>query len=204
MPGPELNESEWQAFLDVLWEIEPRPDYIVASGSLPPGVPLDFYARVAQIAKDQGSRLIVDTSEEALRLAVMEQVYMIKPNVREIKQLIGLNIRDEMNLESISNQLLIDHKIEVIVISLGAAGALLTTPEYSEYFRSPAVPIVSKIGAGDSMVAGIVPSLARGQSLKESILYGISAGAATVMTPGNDLCHGEDVEKLYRQMTSNL
>ena len=128
---------------------------------------------------------------------------MIKPNVREIKQLVALNAWDEMNLEATSRQILIDHKIEAIATSLGAAGALLTTPEYSEYFRSPAVPIVSKIGAGDSMVGDIVFSLARGKSLRESVILGISAGAASVMKLVNELCHGEDVEKLYRQMTSN-
>ena len=95
-------------------------------------------------------------------------------------------------------------RCEVLVISLGAAGALMISKEISERILPPAVPIISKVGAGDSMVAGIVLSLARGKPLRESVLFGVAAGTAAVMTPGTELCRREDVERLFESMVSGL
>jgi 6-phosphofructokinase 2 len=90
----------------------------------------------------------------------------------------------------------------VLVISLGAAGALMVSEEISEHLLPPTVPIVSKVGAGDSMVAGIVLSLARGKPLRESIRFGVAAGTAA-MTPGTELCRREDTERLFIGMLSD-
>ena len=91
-------------------------------------------------------------------------------------------------------------RCEVLVISLGAAGALMISENVAQHILPPTVPIVSKVGAGDSMVAGMVLSLARGKTLRESVLFGVAAGAAAVMTPGTELCRREDAERLYAQM----
>ena len=93
-------------------------------------------------------------------------------------------------------------RCEVLVISLGAAGALVVSEEFAERILPPTVPIMSKVGAGDSMVAGIALSLARGNPLKDSILFGVAAGSAAVMTPGSELCRREDAERLYEGMVS--
>jgi 6-phosphofructokinase 2 len=89
---------------------------------------------------------------------------------------------------------------EVIVVSLGAAGALLVTSEEVTRLRAPTVPITSKIGAGDSMVAGIVLNLARGETVQEAARFGVAAGSAAVMTPGTELCRREDTERLYERI----
>ncbi len=91
---------------------------------------------------------------------------------------------------------------KVVVVSLGAGGALLVTEETNEQLRTPTVPIRSKLGAGDSMVAGIVLSLARGKNIREAVLYGLAAGAAAVMTPGIELCSKTDTDRLYDRLTS--
>ena len=88
------------------------------------------------------------------------------------------------------------------MISLGAAGTLMVSQEGYEHIQQPTVPIVSKVGAGDSTVAGIVLSLARGNALRDAVRFGVAAGAAAVMTPGTELCRREDTERLYDQMTS--
>jgi 6-phosphofructokinase 2 len=90
-----------------------------------------------------------------------------------------------------------DGMCEVMVISLGAAGALMVSENVVERVSSPTVPIISKIGAGDSMVAGIVLMLARGQAVGDAVRFGIAAGAAAVMTPGSELCRRVDAERLY-------
>lgn len=201
MPGPRLQQKEWQQFLEKIKALSPSPDYLVASGSLPPGVPDDFYARLAGVAQQAGSRFIVDTSGEALRQAADKGVYLLKPNLRELQQLTNNPLDDEGAQHAAANQLIDQGQCEVVILSLGAAGALLATRQGIEHLRSPTVPIKSKVGAGDSMVGGIVSALARGFSIREAALYGISAGAAAVMTEGTELCQRDDTEHLYQQLS---
>ncbi|WP_407356343.1 1-phosphofructokinase family hexose kinase [Methanolobus sp. WCC5] len=201
MPGPQLETHEWEQCLRELSLITPAPDYLVASGSLPLGVPSDFYARVARIGKDMGAKVIVDASGDALEHALQEGVYLIKPNVREFRELAGNDIKEELQIAQAAQGMIRDGKCEAMVISLGAGGALLVLEDNVEHIVPPTVPISSKVGAGDSMVAGIVLSLSKGKELREAALYGIAAGSAAVMTPGTELCRKEDTERLYAKMT---
>jgi 6-phosphofructokinase 2 len=200
MPGPALQEQEWQRCLDVLSTVEPRPDYLVASGSLPPGVPVDFYARVAHCIKESGCRLIVDTSDDELRAAAEAGVYLLKPNMRELGQLAGHQIEGEDEQVDVAREIVRREQAQAVAVSLGAAGAVLVSEGKTTRLRAPTVRIRSKIGAGDSMVAGIVWSLAQGWDLVEAARYGVAAGSAAVMTPGTELCRREDTERLYEQM----
>lgn len=202
MPGPTLQEDEWNQCLVALSEWSPKPSYIVASGSLPPGVPMDFYARVARVARSIGARLIVDSSGEALSLAVREGVFLIKPNLREFTQLVKRKIRDESQQRTLAKQIIESGQSEAVVISLGAGGATLVTNEISEHVRAPTVPVESNVGAGDSMVAGIVLALTKGLPLREAARFGVAAGAAAVMTPGTELCRRKDAVRLYKLMRS--
>ena len=200
MPGPELGAEEWQRCLDQIFAGESKPQYVVASGSLPPGVPQDFYARVARLGKQHGARVVVDTSGEALRLALREGVFLVKPNIREFREMLGSGGEDESKIRALAKKMVLDGQCEVVVISLGAAGVLMVSDSGLERLQPPAVPIISKVGAGDSMVAGMVLSLARGNSLRAAVRFGVAAGTAAVMTPGTELCRREDAERLYRQM----
>jgi len=202
MPGPELREAEWQGVLDALERLDPTPDYVVASGSCPPGVPEDFYRRVAELSQSQGSRLIVDTSGEPLSLAAEAGVYLLKPNMRELGQLAGQEIESEEHQIEAAKGLLESGQAEVVVVSMGAGGALLVTDELGEHLRTPTVPIRSRLGAGDSMVAGIVLGMARGERVLEATRFGIAAGASAVMTPRTELCRREDTERLYERLVS--
>lgn len=201
MPGPEIGEEECQRCLEELFSEESGPDYIVASGSLPPGVPEDFYARIARMGKARGARVVVDSSGEALRLAMREGVYLIKPNIREFRELMGTGMEEESEIRDLAKQVVSGGQSEVVVISLGAAGVLMVSAAGPERLQPPAVPIMSKVGAGDSMVAGLVLSLARGNALRDAVRFGVAAGTAAVMTPGTELCRREDAERLYQQMT---
>lgn len=200
MPGPTLQKAEWEPFLQQLAAMEPAPDYVVASGSLPPGVPPDFYALVARIGKKMGAKVVIDVSGEALEAALQAGVFLLKPNIREFQELVGKEITEESQIKAEAQKMVRSGRCEVLVISLGAAGALVVSDEFVERIIPPTVPIVSKVGAGDSMVAGIVLSLARGNSLRESILFGVAAGSAAVMTPGTELCRREDAERLYESI----
>ncbi len=200
MTGPTLKEEEWWQCLKVVSFLRPKPGYLVASGSLPPGVPDDFYARVADIASQLGARLIVDTSGEPLRFASQAGAYLLKPNMREMKDLVGHEIRDEFELEDSARELIGKGRVEAVVISLGAEGALAVSGNGCEHVRAPSVQVSSVVGAGDSMVAGIVLSLARGKTLGEAVSFGVAAGAAATMSPGTGLCCRGDTERLFRQV----
>jgi 6-phosphofructokinase 2 len=201
MPGPELGEEEWKRCLDVLSSFKPGADYIVASGSLPRGVPSDFYARAAVIANAAGARLIVDTYGEALKFALEIGVYLIKPNIREFRELTGDELKGETTIKARAMKIVESGQAKVVVISLGAAGVLLVSETGCERIQPPTVPIVSKVGAGDSMVAGIALSLGRGKTIRDSIRFGVASGTAAVMTPGTELCRREDAERLYAEMS---
>jgi 6-phosphofructokinase 2 len=195
-----LQEREWQQCLDTLATLTPPPDYIVASGSLPPGVPVDFYAHLARLAHDRGARAIVDTSGEALRAAGQAGVYLLKPNVQELSDLVARDLADEAQQEAAALDLVQRGQSEVVVLSLGPAGVLLVSAAGCTRLRAPTVRVASKVGAGDSTVAGIVWSLTQGFSLRDATLFGVATGAAAVMTYGTGLSHRADVERLYQRL----
>jgi 6-phosphofructokinase 2 len=203
MPGPVLKEEEVQLALEEVAASSPDSGFLVASGSLPPGVPADFYARVARAGKGAGAKVIVDTSGEPLKRALQEGVYLIKPNLREFRELVDGDLRDEAEIEAAARKVVAGGGCELLVISLGSAGALFVSREAVAHMRPPTVRIVSKVGAGDSMVAGITLSLARGMAPRDAALFGIAAGAAAVMTPGSELCRKEDAERLYRKLRAD-
>lgn len=199
-PGPALAEKEWTFFLDYLAGMDPPPDYVVASGSLPRGVPTDVYGRLARHVRDLGGRMIVDTWGEPLVEAAEAGVYLLKPNIRELGQIAGRDLQGDREIEAAARGLIDDGDNEALIVSLGAGGALVVTAEGNERIAAPTVPIQSRIGAGDSMVGGITLGLARGWDVPVAARYGVAAGAAAVMTPGTQLCRREDTERLYAQM----
>ena len=197
MPGAVLDEKEWKSCLETLETLAQNADYVVASGSLPEGVPTDFYARVAAIAKAQNARCVLDTSGEALLLAAGEGVFMLKPNLGELSALAGKASITALEQEHLAQALIEEGKAEVIVVSLGKQGAMLATKDQIEYVQAPTVHSQSTVGAGDSMVAGMVLALSQGKSYTEMVQYGVAAGTAATMNAGTQLCKKTDVEALY-------
>ena len=200
MPGPEVAREEWERCLTEIESVDPAPSYLVASGSLPPGVPPDFYARLAEIARERKSRLVIDTSGPALREALRVGAFLVKPNMREFQELVGRRLDHEVEQKAEACRLIADGVAEVVVVSLGAAGALMAVGDKTSFVRSPVVPQRSRVGAGDSMVGGIVTALVRGMPIDAAVRYGVAAGSAAVMTDGNELCRPSDVEELYQEL----
>ncbi|MFO7561515.1 MAG: 1-phosphofructokinase family hexose kinase [Enhygromyxa sp.] len=196
MPGPALSEAERGEWLTQLRELSPAPAYLVVSGSLPPGVPIDGFAELlAAIPREV--RIVVDSKREALARAVDLGVYLIKPNASELAELFGEELDDEFDVEAAGREIVEGGGAEVVLVSLGRGGALLISAEGTQRFSAPEVPLRSKVGAGDSLVGGLVAGLDRGEALADAVARGVAAGAAAVMTPGTELCRREDVERLY-------
>jgi len=200
MPGPEVQEHEWRKCLDVVFDGDGVPDYIVASGSLCPGMPEDFYKQLADLSINYKSKLIVDTSGKPLEIAFHSGVYLIKPNIGELAKISECDISNEHQMLEAAQQLIAKGKTEIVVVSMGAGGALLVTGDHHEVIRTPMVPIESRIGAGDSMVAGVVMKLAKGSSVQDAVKYGVASGAAACMTPGSQLCRKEDTDRIYKDI----
>jgi 6-phosphofructokinase 2 len=199
MPGAPLTEEELERAYRTIAELSPPPAYLVLSGSLPPGVPAGFYADTIRRIPDQ-TRVIVDTSGPPLREAMEVGAYLVKPNLRELEQAAGRRFESDADIVKAARHCADSGRATVVVVSLGAGGALLVTCDQSVQIRSPTVPIRSKVGAGDSMVAGMTLGLSRGQSLADAARLGVAAGASAVMTAGSALCTREETERLYAQM----
>jgi len=200
LPGPALSGEEWKACLERARQLAPRNGYLVASGSLPPGVPEDYYAQVVRAGQEAGARVVVDTSGAPLHAALAARPFLAKPNFRELCRLLGAEDEGALDVETAARDVVRQTGVEVLVVSLGAAGVLLATADRCVRIPSPTVPIQSKVGAGDSTVAGIVLGLVRGLPLDDAVRFGVAAGAAAVMTPGSELCRREDAERLYAGM----
>ena len=198
-PGPELSEPEWQACLDAVFEF--GAGIIVATGSLPRGVPTDFYRRLARRAKASGIKVVLDTSGEALSEAVDEGVFLVKPNRRELEHLTGRSIQTPADQEALSRQLVDAGKAEIVALTLGADGALLATSAGTQRLPSIDVPVKSAVGAGDSFVGGITLGLARGWPAEDAFALGVATATATVLTAGTELCRRDDVERLFEQVS---
>ncbi len=199
LPGPELSAVEQQACLDAIAALDPRPSWLVLSGSFPPGVAPMFFDQVVAQAQRIGARLVLDCSGEALRHAGQRgAIHLLKPSLSELATLAGGKVEGVAAQEAALRELIGRGVAEVIVLSLGGEGAVLASKEGIERFAPLDVPVCSAVGAGDSMVGAMVLALSRGWSLPAAVRYGIAAGSATLMRPGTELCRAEDVERLYR------
>lgn len=199
MPGAIIKEAEWQQLLRALKLQKPSPKIIVASGSLPPGVPDDFYRKVAKIAKEVKAKCFLDTSGMALSQAMeRDHFFLLKPNLKELCELTGQTSITGMGHEKAALQLVDEGKAEMVVVSLGAKGAILATKQGVERVVPPTIVVKSTVGAGDSMMAGLALAYARGATPREMLMYGVACGTAAAMSAGTELCSKTNVDQVYQ------
>ncbi|MFM6986148.1 MAG: 1-phosphofructokinase family hexose kinase [Hydrogenophaga sp.] len=200
MPGPHLSEAEWQDALRHVERLHPFPDIVVASGSLPPGAPLDFYARLARLCHARDARMVLDTAGPSLVAALAEGVYLFKPNLRELAELVGRPLVTPAQWEVAARQLVTEGKAQVVALTLGHQGALLVTRDAVWQAQPLDVPVASAVGAGDSFVGALVWGLQQGLPLEQAFGWGVAAGTATLLSAGTALCRPEDVRRLQPQV----
>ena len=198
MPGDSLSREEEAGILSTLQAISPFPEYIVVSGSLPPGMKPEFLREIVKVAKGNGARIIADTSGEALAQMVDEGVFLLKPNLGELAALTGQESLDNDSADEAAKDLIAKGKTEVIVVSLGPQGAYLVTKDITKLIPAPTVKKLSTVGAGDSMVAGMVSVLSRGGDFIEMVRMGVACGSAATMNSGTQLFKKADAEKLFK------
>jgi 6-phosphofructokinase 2 len=200
LPGSPLHRAEWEAVLYELENIKTKPKFVVASGSVPPGVPADFFARIVAIAKTLGAKPLVDTSSAALKAAIDEGVYLVKPNLNELSDLCGKPLETDEARIAACRDMIKSGEAEVVALTLGGDGALLVTRDGVWRAKPIQIEAVSTVGAGDSFLGGMVAALAKGEPLDKAFRVAVAAGYAAVMRPGTELSHQDDVERLMPQI----
>jgi 6-phosphofructokinase 2 len=199
LPGPSLDPSEWQEGLDLIAGLNPFPRFVVASGSLPADVPLDFYVRVSRIAKQRGAMMVLDTSGPPLAMAVAEGLDLIKPNLREMGDLIGRQPADAAEWTEAARELVQTGKANVVALTMAHLGATLVARDLTLRARPVSIAPLSATGAGDSFLGALIWRLAAGHDLKDAFCWAAAAGAAALLHPGTELCRPDDVERLVAQ-----
>lgn len=195
-PGREAREETIKALIDQIRSFAPA--YVVASGSLPPGLPDYFYGLIVKNAAAVGAKCIVDTSGAALQALRGRHAYLIKPNIGELCRMLNVDWIDKEEIPAAAQQVITDGFAEIVVVSMGAAGAWLVSSEKKYFIAAPVIEKKSTVGAGDSMVAGITHMLQKKHSLKDAITFGVACGSAATMNEGTQLFNKADAEQLYK------
>jgi 1-phosphofructokinase family hexose kinase len=192
-PGPLVQPAEWTAFLDHLSGLVEGlgARVVVASGSLPPGLPLDACAEVVRVARGRGARSIVDTSGGALTAALASGPDLVKPNRDELREATG-----ERDLVAGARVLLARGAREVVV-SAGAEG-LVAVQRSGEVLRAAlGTPLAGNpTGAGDAAVAALAAGLARGATDPDALADAVAWSAAAVLHPLAGQVHQDDIDRL--------
>lgn len=196
LPGPSLAEGEWQSCLQEAARIPVAAGLVVASGSLPPAVPEDCYARLARLLAARGVRMAIDCSGPALACALEAGVYLAKPSLRELAEVTGASLDTHAAQLAACRRIVDAGQAQLVALSLGSSGALLVTAEGAWQADALPVRVASTIGAGDSFLAGLVLALAHGAAPDHALAQAIAASAAALLTSGTALCRPEDVAKL--------
>lgn len=195
-PGDPLSSDEVKAVLEAVRK--QKANYVVASGSLNEGLSSDFLIRVSEIARENGSKFILDTSGDALADTLKSGgVYLAKPNIGELARLIGVESIDVDEADDAVLEIIEKGWAQIVVVSLGPQGAVLVSREETYFVPAPNVRKRTTVGAGDSMVGGMVWALSQGKTLKEVAKWGVACGSAATMGDGTQLFRAEDARRLY-------
>jgi 6-phosphofructokinase 2 len=195
-PGPRVTDAECASCLEVLSEV--ACDVLVASGSLPPGAPTDFYAQVAALMGRRGIEFVLDTSGSALAAGLAGGgVRLVKPSIGELRQLVGAELTSVAEVSEAAMAIVEQSQAELVAVTMGREGALLAQRDGPQFLPALAVEARSAVGAGDSFLAAMVHALARDWDAFHAFRYGMAAGAAAVLTAGTGLAYRDDIERLF-------
>jgi tagatose 6-phosphate kinase len=173
---------------------------VTFSGSLPPGVPLDFYRQMIAIAREADVPALLDGSGEALRLGIQAQPALVKPNEKEFADLAGKQLTDRADFARAAIEFAEQYQT-LVVVSLGADGAIAANRHEVWHVCPPPLAIKSAVGSGDSTVAGITYGLTHGFAFEEAIKFGVAAGTANALTVGAGVFTSEDFQRVLAQVT---
>ncbi|MEJ2410523.1 MAG: PfkB family carbohydrate kinase, partial [Novosphingobium sp.] len=197
--GPTLSEREWRECLDLVAQVD--CDAMVLSGSLPPGVPADFYARIAHLLRPRGIEIVLDSSGPALAHGIdAGSLFLIKPSLGELQQYTGRKLTAPDEIGRAAMEIVEAGKARLVAVTMGHEGAVLARAEGPVFLPALRIEAASAVGAGDSFVAGMVFALSTGKSELEAFRFGMASGSAAVLRAGTGLACPPDIERLLKQI----
>lgn len=202
MPGPTVTDEELAAAETRIEALARRSSLVVLSGSLPSNVAPPRFGSLVRRIRSTGAALIVDTSGDALAAAAESGTLLMKPSVRELSTFAGRVLSGEPEIVAAALDLLDRGPNDAVVVSLGAAGALLVRPDAPAVrVHGPRVHALSTVGAGDSLVGAMAVALERGDDTEDAVGLGVAAGTAATLAHGTGLCRRDDVERLVHHVS---
>lgn len=193
-PGPHVSEEECEVFLKHYRSLLDKFDVVAASGSLPQGVPEDFYYTLVTEAKNRSKTFILDTSGIYFKYGVEAHPYMIKPNLEEMEKVLGRKIASMKE----KAEVLISFKEKGVALpcmTLGKDGCLAVFDDGVYQYYAPPLNAVNTVGSGDSFVAGCAAAFDRGMEQKDAIRLGMACGMANTQYFKTGMVSVELVEK---------
>ena len=199
-PGCSISEEEEKEFFDVFEKLAKESDVITLSGSLPKGVEADIYARLITKAKEQGAKVILDSSGESLKEGIKACPTLVKPNKDEMEMLFGIKIKNMEDVLTYAKKIY-DTGIPYVAISLGGEGALLICKEGVYHGKPPKLDVVNTVGCGDSMVAAFAVALEENLTPQEALKKAVAVASANAMTAETGNFKQEDYEQIIEGVT---
>ncbi|ELY4675206.1 6-phosphofructokinase II [Cronobacter turicensis] len=201
MPGATITDDEFRQLEEKVLAIESGA-ILVISGSLPPGVSIEKLQQLIKAARQQGIRLIVDSSGDALAAALeIGDIELVKPNQKELAALVKRDLTAPDDVRQAAQELVQSGKARRVVVSLGPQGALGVDGKDCVQVVPPPMKSQSTVGAGDSMVGAMTLRLARDAPLLDMVRYGVAAGSAATINQGTRLCSLENTDRIYHWLT---
>jgi 6-phosphofructokinase 2 len=198
--GPRLYAAEWRAALALIQEVVHPDVVLVLSGSLPAGVPVDFYARAAAVAKRSGCRVALDTSGPPLVAALTEGVWLAKPNRNELETLAGRALPTFDERRRAVDDLVESGRVGIVAATFGPEGSLIRTNSQAWLAQAPPIKPKSEVGAGDSFLGAMVLALSRGDELREAAAFAVAAAGSALSRAGPGLSERTQTERLAAEV----
>ena len=192
--GPEIKPDELMQFIEQLEKL-PCGEVVAIGGSIPLGVSPEIYRKIISLVKKCKAKVVLDVDGEALRQGIKALPNVIKPNIHELSELAGRELKGLDDVVSAARSIN-QQGVEIVLVSMGAKGILLVSDGQQYLAVPPNVNVESTIGAGDSSVAGFVSGLVQGKDLKQCLIYAVAAGTATTLRQGTALCQKDDFERI--------
>jgi 1-phosphofructokinase family hexose kinase len=200
-PGPSISPAQFGQMLGRVRSLAQPGDWWVLSGSLPPGVPVDGYAQLVELINGAQARAVLDCDGEPLRLGCAARPFLVKPNDIEAGRLTGWNVTSMTDAVE-AGRAIVNLGPQQVVISMGKDGAVLVNPEGAWQIHSPSIQARNPIGAGDSLVGGLVWGLTQNYPILEALSWGAACGAATASLNGTEVGPEPLVTKLRSEVTA--
>lgn len=197
--GPKITPTEIGLFFQRIRSLRQDAEFLIISGSVPPGVTHNIYAQIITTLKGIGIRVALDADGELLRHGCEAKPFIIKPNIHEFQRLTGVKSTEVADLLKTARHI-VEGGIEIVLLTMGAKGLLGVQKDEAYWATPPQVEIVNRVGAGDSALAGFIYALTKRLSFRESLILASAAGTAAVITTGTGLCRKKDVERIKKEV----